>query len=115
MLICIAFAMALFVCPDTLIAGQESTRAVAGYIPAAAKKVPRYETPGRAVGLVLARRIMYPLAATTDDPAMNRARRPSFSETIATPSVVRNARAYGGIVKSCATAALYPRSLMMVG
>jgi hypothetical protein len=93
MLICIALAMARFVCPDTLMAGHDRTRAVAGYMPAAAKKVPAYERPGRPVGLVFASKRIYPIAATADEPAINTARFPSRSEATATLRVVQNARA----------------------
>lgn len=106
MLICIAFAIALLVCPDTLIAGQERTSAVDGYIPAAAKNVPKYDTPGRATGSVFASKIIYPIAAIREEPARKTALFPNFSDAIATPTVVRNANAYGGIVSSWAFAAV---------
>jgi hypothetical protein len=53
-----AFAVARFVCPLTFTAGQERARATEGYIPAAAKKTPTYETPGLALGEALLSRMM---------------------------------------------------------
>lgn len=84
-------------------------------MPAAVKKVPAYDSPGRAVGSMLARRMMYPIAAIAEDPAMKTALLPVFSEAIATESVVTYAKAYGGMERSWATADLYPRSLIIVG
>jgi len=46
---------------------------------------------------------------------MKGARRPERSEMTATLTVVMKAKAYGGIVRSWALAAVYPRLLMMVG
>ena len=43
------------------------------------------------------------------------ARCPTRSESAATPMVVMKAKAYGGMVRSWALAAVYPRSLMIVG
>lgn len=39
----------------------------------------------------------------------------SFSERIATARVVMKAKAYGGIVRSWALAAVYPSDLIMLG
>lgn len=49
------------------------------------------------------------------DPISGMARWPYFSENVATVSVVMKAKAYGGIVRSCALAAVYPRARMMLG
>jgi hypothetical protein len=84
-------------------------------MPPAAKKVPKYETPGRATGSWLVRRMMYPIMANAAEPITKGALLLSLSETMATDKVVTNAKAYGGIVSNCAFAAVYPRFLMMLG
>lgn len=70
-LICRALAIARLVCPLTLLAGQDRTSATDGYMPAAAKIVPRYETPGRGSD----RSRMYPRIARDDVARMKGARR----------------------------------------
>jgi hypothetical protein len=84
-------------------------------MPAAAKKVPTYDTPGRPVGSVLLNRIAYPMEAVNANAIKNGALRPTLSLRYAIPLVKMVARAYGGIVSNCADAALYPRSSMIVG
>ena len=58
---------------------------------------------------------MYPIIAVEDEAMMNGARVFCRSEIIATVTVSIVARAYGGTVSSCALAAVYPRSVIMVG
>lgn len=84
-------------------------------MPAAAKKVPTYDTPGRAAGSVLLSRIAYPIDASRAKAIKNGALRPVLSLMYAIPLVRIVAKAYGGIVSNCADAALYPRSSIMVG
>lgn len=69
-------------------------------MPAAAKNVPAYDKPGRETGSVFASNIIYPIAAVIEEPAIKTALLPNFSDAIATPTVVTNANAYGGIVRS---------------
>jgi len=58
---------------------------------------------------------MYPMMANSAEAISGIARFSILSDTVATPNVVRNAKAYGGTVRSCAIAALNPRSLIIVG
>lgn len=46
------------------------------------------------------------MVARMDEPAMKKALWPTFSDVIATVTVVKKASAYGGMVRSCAAAAV---------
>lgn len=83
-------------------------------MPAAAKNVPAYDKPGRETGSVFASKIIYPIAAVIEDAAIKPALLPNFSDAMATPIVVTDANAYGGIVRSWAFAAVYPTLLIIV-
>jgi hypothetical protein len=69
-------------------------------MPAAAKNVPAYDKPGRETGSVFASNMIYPIVAVIEEPAMKIALFSNFSDAMATPTVVTNANAYGGIVRS---------------
>lgn len=82
-----------------------------GYTPTADRTAPAYPAPGDFVVY----KTMYPISATKDEPMMNGPRRLYLFESSPMAMVAMQPQANGGMVRSCACAAVKPSSWTMVG
>ena len=100
--ICIVFAVTLFIWPETLFTGQPKMIGPPGKMPTATTIIPIYDSPGQ----WLMRSIIYQTIATAELLMMNGTLHPVLSANIAVYMVMMKAMTLGGIKSSYAWATL---------